>query len=111
MILAIAEGKFDLILSRYDLERANRFLLWVEDWLPDTFDEMTSNTIGEDHTRLIQTLKKAGGFMQHSDLLRRNSRRMNKFTFKNAMDTLRDAQLVTYSLQEKGYYLTAEGWK
>jgi hypothetical protein len=111
MILAIAEGKYDLVLSKYDLERANRFLLWVEDWLPDTFDEMNSNMIGEDHTRLLQTLKKAGGFMKHSELLRRNSRRMNKFTFKNAMDTLRDAQLATYSLREKGYYLTSEGWK
>jgi hypothetical protein len=92
------------------LVKANDILLWLEEHLPSTFDELTSNAAGEDQTRIIRHLRNAGGSMEHSTLLRRNHSKMNAETFKRAMTTLREAKLVEWDAATRIYYLTSDGW-
>jgi len=112
MILHASEFPDDknLILTEELIVHAERILAWLEVWLPDTFDEMTASGVGEDQSRILRHLKAAGGGMEHSMLLRRNSSRMNAEQFKRAMATLRESKLVEWIASEHTYYLTSEGW-
>lgn len=112
MILAISEGQKsgELVIGVTHFQQAVKILEWVEHMLPNAFDQMSENVAGQDQMSIIQMLKKNGGVMTHSELLRRNSRRMNKDTFKKYMDTLRESSLVEYDYKVKQYYLTPEGW-
>jgi hypothetical protein len=109
MILHVAEAE-DFVLEAKDLHRSLRILDWLEEWLPGTFEEMTSTASGEDQQRILRQLKSAGGAMEHSVLLRRNSSKMNAEQFKRSMSTLREAQLVEWDGTTRTYYLSALGW-
>jgi uncharacterized protein DUF3987 len=114
MILWVAEHGptvKDLILGPQDLQRAENILRWLEDWLPATFDEMTSTASGEDQQRILRHLKHAGGTMEYSSLLRKNSSKMNAEQFKRSMATLREAKLVEWDGTTRTYFLTTEGWQ
>ncbi len=100
----------ELFLERVDLEYALGILDWLEDWMPTTFDEMTTSSAGEDQKRLLQQLKQAGGSIEHSALLRKNSGRLNAEQFRRAIATLREAKLVEFDGPSRIYYLTSEGW-
>jgi hypothetical protein len=93
-----------------DLIHADKVLSWMENWLPSTFDEMTANSVGEDQSRILRHLKVAGGTVEHSILLRKNSSKMNADQFKRALATLREAKLVEWDATNRSYTLTAEGW-
>jgi hypothetical protein len=111
MILWVAEhDEKELVLDVADLQRAERVLTWLEAWLPSTFDEMTSTAAGEDQSRILRQLRQAGGSMEHSNLLRRNSSKMNAEQFKRAIATLKEAKLVEWDAVSKTYFLTSEGW-
>jgi hypothetical protein len=111
MILKAAEDPTNFTISIEDLVAAEKILRWLEIWLPSTFEEMTSNAVGEDQTRILRQLRQMGGAAEHTSLLRKNSSRMNAFGFKNAMSTLREARLVEWDGAGKKYFLTSEGWK
>lgn len=110
MVLRTA-GAGGLTLDAEDLQAAERILRWVEVWLPSTFEEMTASPAGEDQSRILRHLRAAGGSMEHSELLRRQSSRMNAEHFKKAMATLREAKLVEWDPVARTYYLTREGWQ
>jgi hypothetical protein len=98
------------ILSKADLLRADRILNWLEEWLPNAFDQLTTSTVGEDQTRIIRQLRLCGGAMEHSHLLRKNSGRLNADQFRKAVSTLREAKLVEWDAVKKTYFLTSDGW-
>jgi uncharacterized protein YidB (DUF937 family) len=100
----------DLTLSDMDLVHANKILTWLEGFLPATFDEMTSSSAGEDQARILRHLRQAGGTMEHSLLLRKNSSKVNAEQFKRSLGTLREAKLVDWDAGTKSYILTPEGW-
>jgi hypothetical protein len=106
-----AAGRQDFKITVADLDEALAIFTWMEQWLPKTFEELTSTISGEEQQRIMRILKNAGGSMDHSSLLRRVSNKMNKDQFKRAMDTLREAKLVEYEPVTRLYVLTAEGWK
>lgn len=110
MIAQAASGEFTFKITKGDLLQASRILTWLEEWLPGTFDQLTSSTVGEDQVKIIRILRQAGGSMEYSTLLRRNSSRLNAVQFKSAMATLREAKQVEWNAPEKKYYLTPEGW-
>jgi hypothetical protein len=110
MLLSLAEDD-SLVIERKTLQHALAILDWVESWLPAAFEQLTQTNTGEDHTRLLGQLKRAGGELAHSDWLRRNSSRMNARQFKEYVATLREAKLVDYDTARKLYYLTPEGWQ
>jgi hypothetical protein len=97
-------------ITEDELKQAGRILAWLEDWLPGTFDQLTSNMIGEDQVRILRQLRQKGGSMEHSALLRKNSHRMNGVQFGQAMATLREARLVERNDDTRTYFLTPEGW-
>ena len=111
MILKAAEDPTNFVISPEDLIAAEKILHWLEIWLPSTFEEMTSSAAGEDQVRILRQLRQAGGSLSHTNLLRKNSSRMNAFHFKGAIATLREAKLIEYDAAARTYYLMAEGWK
>jgi hypothetical protein len=113
MILKAAGGGLSpdtMVLDEADMVAAVNVLGWLEDYLPGTFDQLASSTVGEDQIRILRHLRSAGGAMEHSALLRRNSSRMNADAFKRALGTLREARLVEYDAETHTYCLTPEGW-
>jgi hypothetical protein len=110
MLLALANEPV-FLLEKTTLQRSLAILDWIESWLPAAFEQMNRTTIGEDHGRLIRMLKKHNGEIGHSDLLRRNSSRMNARQFKDLINTLRESKLIDYDSVKKIYFLTQEGWQ
>jgi hypothetical protein len=110
MILRASEEPAGLTIQASDLQRADRILDWLEAFLPATFDEMTENATGADQSRILRQLRDNGGSMTHTDLLRRNSMKMNVEQFRRCVGTLREAKLVEWDAPGKRYFLTPEGW-
>lgn len=100
----------DFKLRKEDLIHADKILSWLEDWMPSAFDQITSSNVGEDQTRIIKQLKQAGGRLEHSNLLRKNSSRLGADQFHRAMQTLNEAKLVEFDTKSRVYVLTPEGW-
>jgi hypothetical protein len=100
----------EFILTEQDLIAAERVLTWLEAFLPGAFDELASSGVGEDQIRILRHLRMAGGTVEHSTLLRRNSSRMNGEQFRRSMTTLQDAKMVEYNPTKREYVLTAIGW-
>lgn len=100
-----------LIIEKSTLQRSMQILDWLESWLPGAFEQLSQTVVGEDHARILRLLKKNSGEMLHSDLLRRNSGRMNARQFKDLVATLREAKLIDYDTAKRVYFLTPEGWQ
>jgi len=110
MIMKMARADADFILRVDDLLHAYNILNWLEDWFPAAFDQLATSAVGEDQGRILRILRKSGGSMEHSLLLRRNSSRLNAEQFKRATTTLREAGLMEWDGQARTYTLTPEGW-
>jgi hypothetical protein len=110
MIGRAAAPELSLEITEKDLQQALRILSWLEEWLPGTFDQLTSSAVGEDQVRILRQLRQAGGAMEHSMLLRRNSGRLNAEQFRRAIGTLREARLLEWEAKTRTYFLTPEGW-
>jgi hypothetical protein len=92
------------------LDRSLAILDWIEQYLPNTFDQMSESSAGADQVGIINQLKRRGGAEAHSTLLRLNHRKMNALQFRNCLNTLRESGMVEYDAKAKKYYLTPEGW-
>ena len=110
-IIIAASQTDELLLSEVVLQQALRVLDAVESFLPSTFDSMAQSGAGEDHHRILQQLKKRGGALDHSTLLRLNSNKLNSRQFRECIETLRLSKLLELDPNKKLYYLTPEGWK
>lgn len=108
MILSISDDD-SLVIEKRHMEHSLRILNWGESWLPNAFEQLSANLIGEDQMRMIKQLKTHNGAMKYSDWLRKNSSRMNATTFKGYLATLRESKLI--DTDGAMYYLTPEGWK
>jgi hypothetical protein len=111
MIMRTAEDTATKEIQEEDLIRADAILEWLEAFLPSAFDEMTENAQGADQSRILRQLRDAGGSMEHTALLRKNSTKMNVENFRRYLTTLREAKLVEWDAVGKKYYLTSEGWE
>ncbi len=113
MLLKIAEGAKtgELVVEKRHFQQAVAILEWVESLLPGTFDQMTESATGGDQMKIIEQLKRVNGHMPHTELLRKNIRRMNADAFRKCMDSLRQSSLVEWDDKARAYYLTPEGWK
>lgn len=110
-IVLAASQSDELVLEELHLRQGLAVLDAAESFLPSTFDAMSQTGVGEDHQRILLQLKKRGGALDHSTLLRLNSNRMNSRQFRECLETLRIAKLIEYDVTQKLYYLTPEGWK
>jgi hypothetical protein len=110
MIMRTSIDRDSLELTDIDLMHAEKILHWLEEWLPSTFDEMTETATGADQARILRQLREAGGSVEHTALLRKNSTKMNSEQFRRCVGTLREAKLVEWDAPGKRYVLTPEGW-
>ena len=101
MILAASEGK-PMLLTQDLFERALELINLTEETMPEAFQRVETTQLGKEHERLLYTLRKAGGSMSKSNLLKRlyrygiSSRRLRELT-----QTLEEAKIVTLSMVGK----------
>jgi hypothetical protein len=110
MCLNAAAGAKSLVVTEATLSKSERILAWIERYLPAAFEELSSNPIGDEHTRMIRQLRTAGGQLTHSEWLRKNTSRMNADQFRRAVETMRQGRLITFDAKTKSYFLLPEGW-
>ena len=84
-------------------------LHWIEHYLPDAFEELSSSVVGDDQLRLLKQLRKSKGELGHSEWLRLNTSRMDANQFKNALETLKQAKLITYEHTRRKYFILPAG--
>lgn len=72
MILALSEGR-PMEINPALLEQANKILDKQEEGLPQVARSLVAVGLGRDHLRVLEQLRKAGGELAWSDLLRKNS--------------------------------------
>jgi len=72
MILALSEGR-DLVITPELLERGDVLLKEQERGIPEIVRSLLANPLGREHLRVLDQIMKAGGEIQHADLLRKNS--------------------------------------
>jgi hypothetical protein len=103
MLLAVSGGarQGSMVLTEQHFRAALGILDWVESFLPGTFDQLGESSVGNEQMAIIKQLKNAGGACKHSDLLRKNTRRMNSQQFRQFTDTLRAAGLVEYDAKTR----------
>lgn len=91
MILALSED-LPLDITPNLLMRADRILSATDKGLPELAHSLLATPMGKDHVRILNQLRKNGGTMVHTDLLRLNSPYgMDSQTFKKIVGTLEES--------------------
>ena len=94
MLLAVSEGKSFEINSEL-LKRADRILKEQEIGLPEIARSLLANPIGREHIRVLDFIRKAGGKIAHSDLLRKCSPYgIDKDGLKKISETLEESDEI-----------------
>lgn len=108
ILLTIAADPKNLEISKQTIEHAEHLLLAVEHYLPAAFEELSSSLVGDDQHRLLRQLRTTGE-LGHSEWLRKNTTRMNSDTFRKCIETLKQANMVTFDSTKRRYYLLPAG--
>lgn len=111
MILAVSEGKTTQLTAEL-YERSLAILNTLEIPMPDAFVSVGESFMGVNARRVLKQLNSAGGKLDHSKLLQKNYRYMDKDQFRKCIDTLHEAGLVDKgTLGKKKVYIlkNAEG--
>jgi hypothetical protein len=101
MILAASEGK-PMVLTEELFERALALINITEVSMPEAFQRVETTQLGKEHERLLYALRKAGGSMSKSNLLKRiyrygiSSRRLRELT-----QTLEEAKIISVAMVGK----------
>lgn len=94
MILAVSEGLPHEITPAL-LERAKNIMDEQEKGLPELARSLIATPLGREHLRVLDHIRKAGGTIRHSDLLRKNSPYgINKDGLKMIADTLEESDQI-----------------
>jgi hypothetical protein len=105
-------SRMSTTLTVTSMKDALKVLEWLEQFLPTIFGSMDTTQIGEMEEKILRYIKNAGGRMSHSDLLRRVSKYMTAFKFKDFISTLKESELITErdktALEPRSYYLTSK---
>lgn len=73
-------------------ERAVKLLEWNERFLPDLLREMFRTADGVDQSFILNTVKMAGGMIEHSTLLRKVQYKMNANKLRTIINSLKEAK-------------------
>jgi len=93
IIMSLSERK--TVVDVEQLVRASRILTFLEKEMLYTFKWLGMRPIGQDQERIVRTLKASGGRLQHSELLRKLIYFMNVVQFRNAIETLKQSNVIT----------------
>lgn len=99
----------NLTLSEETLIHAEKVLLWIEQYLPAAFEELSQSFVGDDQIRMLKQLRRAKGELKHSDWLRMNTAKMNSVSFKQCVETLKQAKMIAHDATKHTYYLLPAG--
>lgn len=111
MILSVSRkaGEFRLTGELY--EQALKILDTLEIPMPEAFVSVGETPMGTNARRVLKQLAAAGGRLDHSTLLQKNYRYMDKVQFARCVETLQEAGLIDRGKLGKKtiYLLTAPG--
>ena len=93
MITHLAECGNNYVCQRC-LDFATYLVEWVRNKMPQTVSAITQTLRSQDAEYVLACLRKMGGAVDHSRLLRRCSSRMDATLFKRAMGTLTESKQV-----------------
>jgi hypothetical protein len=108
MVLSVTYGN-ELVLTVPLLKEALAVLDWLEMQLPDAFEALQENAIGEEQLRVLEMLRKSGGHMQWAEMIQKTIRWTNATRLKVIVDSLREADMIKRDINT--IYVTSEGWK
>lgn len=113
-ILGIANEHAELIYTPELLQRALNALDAVEPSLPMAFKHIGTTQDGRNQESIVWTIRRNGGFIAHSSLLRIHIGRLNAQQISSVLEYLKGAQLIEevnqHGAANHGYQLTAAGW-
>lgn len=103
MILCASENS-GLEITVEILARAHKIILSVEKGIEGTLRMVSSSESGRMSELIINTIKKNGGTMKHSSLLKKLYGKMSSREVAMCMDTLREADILVKEKAEGGSY-------
>jgi hypothetical protein len=109
MLLLVCYGYKEMFLTPELLKEALAVLDWLETQLPDAFEALQENQIGEEQMRVLEMIKKNGGVIEWPDLVKRTVRWSNAQRLKGIVDSMREADMV--KRDGSTIFVTSGGWK
>jgi len=92
-LLRVASN-MSLRVTLQDFVDSLRILDWLEEKLPRVFEGVSASTVGAAHSRIVEILRKSGGRLPHSILLRKMQHIMNARSFRDAVETLKESETI-----------------
>lgn len=93
MILTVSQGEGNKLTAEV-YQQALLILDTLEVPMPDAFVAVGESMMGTNSRRVLKQLQAAGGKLDHSSLLQKNYRHMDKDQFRKCMETLQEASLI-----------------
>jgi hypothetical protein len=109
MVINASYDPKNLVMSLSVMKHADGILTWMERYLPQAFDELSSSPVGDDQLRLLRQIRKSHGSVGHSDWMRLNTTRMNSDTFRKCVETLKQAKMIVFEPASHKYFLLPAG--
>lgn len=98
MILAASEGK-PMVLTQDLFERSLAIIDITEETMPEAFQRVETTPLGKDHERVLYSIKRAGGSLARSDLLKRLYRYgISGKRLDELVGTLNDAKIIAQQM-------------
>jgi len=94
MVLHLAEHQ-TLEICEECFERAIKLSDYMEAFLPDLMQQMFKTDVGEDQQLILSRIRKAGGAITHTQLVRSMNYKMKAEQTKQIISSLKEAELVT----------------
>ncbi len=93
MLLSVSESD-RLVIEAHHIEQARTLLEDVDRGLREVYSEMAPSSVVQHYSKIVRKLKRKGGSMAHSELMRYFAYALDAREFREAMDALRDMGLV-----------------
>lgn len=93
MLLSVSESD-RLVVEAHHIEAAKTLLEDVDRGLREVYSEMAPSSVVQHYSKIVRKLKRKGGSMAHSELMRYFAYALDAREFREAMDALRDMGLV-----------------
>lgn len=110
MVLSASSGD-DKVIRGFQVEQALIFFKQLEDTMPLAFRGVSFGASVKHMERIIHQIGEAGGSIEHSALLRKNSLYLDRDELKSIMETLNESNLIKIELNSSNsrkYYRLLE---
>lgn len=101
MVFEIAEGKDSLVITLTKMQEALKILNYLEKGLPELYQRFYCTEVGEKHHAILGAIRREGGTIQHSKLLRMVQHSMSSAQLQDVVRTLCEAEYVKVDEKRK----------